>query len=233
MADINISQGQSVPQDMHTKYVDEGDGTHALRVDVGTVTVTGGLTDAQIRATPLPVSGPATNAELRLTSLDVELTASEAHIGQVGGEGHTASQTPTITVGAYSAGDAVGGLLTFANVGRVAGLGGVLTNVLIIDDAGIDAQLELWLFDRTFTAMADNDAWAPSAADLENWIGTICTVESSAGWLAAGTPSVIDIEVTRRLDLIGTSLFGQLVTRTTPTYTAVDNLTVKVPLLQD
>ena len=59
MADINISQGQSVPQDMHTKYEDMGDGTHALVVSVGGT---------------IPVSGPATNAELRLTSLDVDVS---------------------------------------------------------------------------------------------------------------------------------------------------------------
>jgi len=82
MADINISQGQSVPQDMHTKYEDMGDGTHALVVSVGgTIPVSGGLTDAQIRATPLPVSGPATNAELRLTSLDVDVMTYAVPVG--------------------------------------------------------------------------------------------------------------------------------------------------------
>jgi len=51
MADYNLAQGQSIPSDMHTKYVDEGDGTHALQVHA----VTGGLTDAQLRATALDV----------------------------------------------------------------------------------------------------------------------------------------------------------------------------------
>ena len=38
---------------------------------------------------------------------------------------------------------------------------------------------------------------------------------------------------TRRIDLSGTSLFGQLVTRGAPTYAATDDITVKVKLLQD
>lgn len=38
-----------------------------------------------------------------------------------GGAGITISQTPTVTAGAYSAGDAAGGLLTFANAARESG----------------------------------------------------------------------------------------------------------------
>lgn len=149
-------------------------------------------------------------------------------------KGDTISQTPTITAGAYAAGDAVGGLLTFAAAAAIAAGGGVIKSVLIIDDAGQDAELELWLFKVTFTAMSDNAAWAPSEADLENLVCVISTKESVEGWMAAGTPSIVDIEVARRYDLTGTSLFGQLVNPTdTPTYAATDDLTVKVGLLQD
>jgi hypothetical protein len=150
------------------------------------------------------------------------------------GEGITITQQPTITAGAYAANDAVGGLLTFALAGRTVSEGGsVLTDVLIVDDAGQDSELELWLFSQTFTAMADNDPWAPAEADLENCIAVVST--SGSTWRAAGTPSVCQIECTRRIDLVagGTSLFGQLVTRGTPTYAATDDLTVKIQLLQD
>jgi len=75
MADINISQGESVPMTMHTKYEDMGDGTHALVVSVGgTITVIGGLTDAQLRATPVPVSGPLTDTELRAVAVPISGT---------------------------------------------------------------------------------------------------------------------------------------------------------------
>ena len=151
------------------------------------------------------------------------------------GEGITLVQKPTITAGAYSANDTVGGLLTFPLAARtnISEGGSILTNVLIIDDAGQDAELELWLFNQTFTAIADNAAWAPSEADLENCIAVVSTTGGT--WDAAGTPSVIDIECMRRIDLVagGTSLFGQLVTRGTPTYAATDDLTIKIKLLQD
>jgi hypothetical protein len=144
----------------------------------------------------------------------------------------TISQTPTITAGAYSAGDAVGGLLTFAGAARVAGDGGVIKHVLIQDNAGQDVELELWLFNATFTAMADNAPWAPSTADLLNKVAIISTADGD--WFAAGTPSVARVECSQAYHCEGgTSLFGQLVTRGTPTFAATDDVSVSVGLLQD
>jgi hypothetical protein len=180
---------------------------------------------------PVVLASDQTDIPITLDSEAVVLGAGEAHIGQVGSEGTTIAQTPTIDTDAYTAGDNVGGLLTFASAARNSGGGGVIKNMIIIDDAGQDAELELWLFDRTFTAGDDDDAWAPTEADLENCIGVITT--SGETWRAAGTPSVISVEIAMRYDLDGTSLFGRLVTRGTPTYAATDDLTVKVGLLQD
>ena len=141
------------------------------------------------------------------------------------------SQTPTVTAGAYAANDAVGGLLTFAGAARVAGDGGVIKDILINDDAGRDAEMELWLFRDTFTAMVDNAAWAPSEADLRLLVGVIST--TNGAWFAAGTPSVAVVESSQGYTCVGTSLFGQLVTRGTPTFVATDDVTVTIFLLQD
>lgn len=180
---------------------------------------------------PVAIASNQTDLPITLDGEAVILGAGEAHIGQVGSEGTTIAQTPTIDDDAYTAGDNVGGLLTFASAARNAASGGVIKNVFIIDDAGQDAELELWLFNQTFTQGDDDAAWAPSEADLENCIGVIST--SGSTWRAAGTPSVITIEVAQRYDLTGTSLFGRLVTRGTPNYDATDDLTIKVALLQD
>jgi|GEM_PF-1388066 len=153
------------------------------------------------------------------------------NIGKVGSDGISVSQTPTVTVGAYAANDAVGGLLTFAGAARYAGYGGVIRDVIILDDAGQDAELELWLFSQTFTAMADNAPWAPSEVDLRKLVAIISTGDGA--WFAAGTPSAARIEVSQRYDCVGTSLFGQLVTRGTPTFAATDDVTVVIGLLQD
>ena len=190
--------------------------------------------DIEIGAVEIKNAGDDTRATVGANGLYVDvrtIQAGETHIGQVSGHGKTISQTPTVTAGAYSAGDAVGGLLTFANAARASAAGGVIKQVIILDDAGQDAETELWLFNATFTAMADNDAWAPSEADLRKLIGIVSTVDGS--WFAAGTPSAARILDVGRYDLAGTSLFGQLVTRGTPTYAATDDVTIIVGLLQD
>jgi len=170
---------------------------------------------------------------ITLDSEVVEVDATGQGDVPVTTNGDTITQTPTVTAGAYSVGDNVGGLLTFANAALVSGKGGVIKNILIIDDAGQDAELELWLFDTTFTPGNDNDAWAPTEAELHTLITVISTEDSAQGWIAGGTPSICGIEVARRYDCTGTSLFGRLVTRGTPTYIATDDITVRIMLLQD
>ncbi len=191
-------------------------------------------------ANPVPVSqiGPVStvnlihdhfnvNANLQVNNIDVS-TANPVPIETAG---LSITQTPTVTAGAYSANDAVGGLLTFSDAARKAGYGGVIKDMLILDDAGQDAEMELWLFRETFTAETDNDGWSPSEADLRKLVGIITT--SDGAWFAAGTPSAARVEASQRYDLVGTSLYGQLVTRGTPTFSATDDVTVIIGLLLD
>ncbi len=177
--------------------------------------------DIEIGAVEIKDATTETRAVVGPKGLEVEVNAF----------GDTISQTPTVTAGAYSANDAVGGLLTFTNAARVSGGGGILKDLLIIDDAGQDAELELWLFSETFTAMNDNAAWDPSQADLRKLVAIIST--ASGIWFDAGTESAARIEVSQRYDLVGTSLFGQLVTRGTLTFSATDDVTAILGLLQD
>lgn len=145
----------------------------------------------------------------------------------------TISQTPTIGTVAYTANDAVGGTLTFANPVRAVNKGGLIKTALLIDDDKEDAATDLVLFSAAFTATPDADAFDVTDADLENCIGVI----------QFGTADYHDfndnsIAVIQNVDLAFTasgtsSLYGQLVTRGTPTYTAVTDLTVKLVIQQD
>ena len=147
-------------------------------------------------------------------------------------KGTTIVRTPAVTAGAYTAGDVVGEQLTFANATRNAGGGGVVKSMVIIDDAGQDVALELWLFSEAFTAIADNAAWSTlPEADLHNLVAIIATGDGA--YFAAGTASAARVEASQRYDLAGTSLFGQLVTRATPTYVATDDITVILGVLVD
>jgi hypothetical protein len=163
-------------------------------------------------------------------SLPVVIASDQSQV-YVKQRGATIAVTPTVTAGAYSANDCVGGELTFANAARTAGEGGFITDVSIVDDAGQDVALELWLFDQTITSPGDNAAWAATEADLHNLVGIWATDDGQ--WRAAGTPSVCHLKELARFQAIGTSLFGQLVTRGTPTFAATDDVTVKIKVAQD
>ena len=159
------------------------------------------------------------------------LAAGEAHIGEVAISGNVIAVTPTITAGAYSAKDAVGGLLTFAAAARKAAGMGVIESLVVIDNDSENAELLLVLFDRTFTAMVDNAAFDPSDADLANCVGWICIGAGKHYTFADNSvATVIDQPLQFKLAAAGTSLFGQLMCIGTPTYTAVSDLTIKLSI---
>jgi len=146
-------------------------------------------------------------------------------------DGDTIVVTPVVTAGAYVANDAVGGVMEFANAAKESGGGGVIKDVLIVDDAGQDVELELWLFSGSIAAVGDNNPWAPAEDALHSLVGIVSTADGA--WFAAGTPSAARVEASQRYDLTGTSLFGQLVTRGAPTFAATDDVTVILGLLKD
>ena len=140
------------------------------------------------------------------------------------------SVTPTITAGLYAAGDALGGRLEFANAARVASGGGTITKVVITDDDSEEAPVDIVFFDQAFTATADNAPFDPSDADLQNCIGFIDVAatdfatfnDNSAAAKASGLRMPFDFDLAAAV----TTLYAQMVVRSTPTYTATDDLTV-------
>lgn len=149
------------------------------------------------------------------------------------GYGVTATQTPTITAGAYTALDAVGGLLTFTEMARQSGGTVLIHTITITDLADVKAALTLVLFDRTFTATSDNAAFDVADADLPNIVGIVPFAASDYADFndnAAAVRGNLGIVAT----LNGTSLFGQLFlpAGSAPTYASTSDLTVKVAAVQ-
>lgn len=146
--------------------------------------------------------------------------------------------TPTISTSAYTAGDAVGGLLTFSNVARASGGTAYIESAVLLDkDKEAAAAYELWLFDRTFTATTDNAAFDPSDADLANLLGVL-KFASTDGTLTSTTATVYTWPQTTAMNpfplvLNGTDLFGQLVTRGTPTFTTTADIVVSIVCRQN
>ncbi len=145
-----------------------------------------------------------------------------------------ASQTPTVTASAaYAAGNAVGGLLTFANVARAPGLGGIVQSVILKDKAAQNVPYDLFLFDAPPTAPTDKTAVALSAADLARCIGVVPL--SGAAFGAASTMGVLmaaGLGLACKLTS-GTTIYGILVTRGTPTYASTSDVSVDLVALPD
>ena len=146
----------------------------------------------------------------------------------------TARATPTITAGAYSSLDAVGGKLEFEDVCSAYSRTAAIVQAHIKDNAKQNALLYLVLFDRDFTATADNAAFTVSDADLLN---LVCVLEfAAADYVEFASNSVamvdpVNYQLLHPFELTegGTSLFGQLMVHTsTPTYVATNDLRVEL-----
>ena len=142
------------------------------------------------------------------------------------------SQTPTISTSAYTAKDAVGGLLTFANAVRASGGSCRIEAVQLVDKDQEMANMDLVLFDRTFTAPTDNAVFDPTDAELANCIGVISI---GAGFYADFNDNAVAVVNNVGLECVlnGTDLFGALVARGAPTYTSTSDITVTLTILQD
>lgn len=143
--------------------------------------------------------------------------------------GAVIGQAPTVSTSVYGAKDAVGGLLTFASAARIANGKGIVNSLTIIDDDNEAAGLELWLYDRVFTATADQAAFDPTDADNENLVGVVPV--STADYYAAADNAVAcvrGIGLEYACASAGTTLYGQLKCTGTPTYTATTDISIKL-----
>lgn len=133
------------------------------------------------------------------------------------------SATPTLDTLAYASGDSLHTtVMTFNNVnpnGAGASLSGTVRGLTIIDKDAQGIALELWLYDTAITPAAANNAHSISDADAAHCLGIISV--PSANWFASalnkiGSVYTIDLP----FQTADGKLYGHMVTRGTPTYTA-------------
>jgi hypothetical protein len=126
---------------------------------------------------------------------------------------------PAFTGAAFSNGDAVGVKFTIPGAGIIGGGGGIIVSAVLVSKIAFVAT-DLLIFDADFTGVADNAAFALTVADAGKVVGSA----SFASGVAMGTPSVSQVAALNLSFQSGPSgnLFGQIVTRGTPTYTAGD-----------
>lgn len=149
--------------------------------------------------------------------------------------------TPTISTGIYASGDVLGTLMSFTGAARVAGFGGVITGVQVLDKTAAQrSAMTLLLFPSSITPAADNAAFAPSDADSLLIQGQIEILSTSYNTTWAGTApnSVATVPHNDAANspnfmrypylCAATTLFGLLIVRGTPTYTSTSDLVVSL-----
>jgi len=132
----------------------------------------------------------------------------------------TPSVIPTLKTGAaYTAGDVLGGLLTFDV--HIASGSGVANRLRIVDVEQIKAAGKLHLFDNLPTTIADDDAYATNitAADMQKEILQIAIVGGDfADTGTVGSSAYLWFEWISYVAMRG-NLYGYFVCSGTPTYT--------------
>jgi hypothetical protein len=141
--------------------------------------------------------------------------------------------TPTVsTTPAYTAKDAVGGLMTFANAARISGGTFMLNGLTLLDKGQQMKDLELFLFDRSITAPIDNSIFAPTDTELSYCVAQVLISAGFYGDLSTNSVATLS-GINKEITLNGTDLYGVLVARGTPTYTSTTDLVLALDLIQD
>jgi hypothetical protein len=141
------------------------------------------------------------------------------------------SVTPTVTAATtnYTAGDSIGGKLTFSNVPDEG-----LVNTVIVADEGAEAKnMELWLFSEDLAAtVTDNGAFNPDDADIPNCVGVIPIAVFNSG-ASNGIGQAKQCGVSYVLTPGASKLYGVLVDRVGSYYfDATDAVTVTLQILR-
>lgn len=147
------------------------------------------------------------------------------------------SVTPTISSSpAYTSGDELGTLQSITNASRLAGGGGQLLGVTVLDKTQAQrSALDIFFFNQSITVAGDNAAWLPSDGDMANCVGMIQIAAGNYNTAWAGTPtnsfaqvplfsSAGSIGLNLPYTCLATTLFAMAVVRGTPTYTATTDL---------
>ena len=165
----------------------------------------------------------------------VQILDGEPRIGTVGCDTKGVSVTPTITAGAYTAGDVVGAIQTIANATRVSAEPTVLQSIVITDLAALTQAFTIWFFNAnpsngTYT---DNIALDIHDTDLAMCVGFVKV--TSADYASAADNSVATVRnIGLPLMPAATSLFAiAQCTGTGPTYASTSDLTFKYSFLRD
>ena len=129
--------------------------------------------------------------------------------------------TPTVTAGAYTANDVVGGLLTFGGLRN-----GTLQAITICDNATQAVNYLLVLFESAPTDISDNATFDIADADLDKIIYQDSLTSASERQAFTDNSYHYLYGLSVPLWSAGGTVYGFLITTGTPTYAATSDITV-------
>lgn len=174
--------------------------------------------------------------------------AGENHVGEIGSNQIKVQVAQTVTASAYSAGNALGGLMTVASATRVsgsagaAGTGGILTGLQLNSKTiQTGVQVDIFVFDAnpTGSTCTDKTAFVIAAADFDKVVGVLTipsTAANGAGWFGATTTGAVGIPTYYPVtyDLASsTSIYACAVVRAAITPATTSDISFKFNMLRN
>jgi hypothetical protein len=150
-------------------------------------------------------------------------------------DGTVSLQFGYFTSAAYATGDTMGFPFVLSDVFYATPKSILLETVVLVDAAKQAPSCELVLFYSTFTETADNAAFAPTDADAAK----ILAVVPISTWYSYSVNSVavesgLGLSIPRHTSSGSTrNLYGQLVSRGSPTFVAVSDLTLNLYFIEE
>jgi hypothetical protein len=153
------------------------------------------------------------------------------YIGRVGGVTKEVCTVPTVTAGAYVAGNVVGGLITLSGAFGMAN-SGVLQSVRLTSRSTQTAEFDVTLFSaQPSSTFADHAAPSIVAADTLLVQPPVKLTNNSS---LLGTATVYGADnIARGIKATGSSLYAIVTTPGTPTFTSTADLQLCVGISQD
>jgi hypothetical protein len=136
--------------------------------------------------------------------------------------------TPTVTAGAYSANDVMGGRLEFPIPRNASGF---VRSVAISTDDAEAMACKMHFFVSAPTTFADNAAFAPTFNDLKNRFAVVAIAAADYVTINGNTQAIVSTNTS--LDFAVQNqpmIYGYLVCDATPTFAATTDLAIAVTL---
>lgn len=138
---------------------------------------------------------------------------------------------PTITAGAYSSGQNIGGAtrVDLAGIGAANGSGGVLYSLNLSDVDSQSADIDVFFFSAQPT-VTDNQTFAPTKAQVKRCLGVVHLATANAIAVGANGKNVMSANIGLMLPA---SFWVVLVARGAATYASTSSLTLSAGVLSD